>query len=154
MAHQTYPLAWVEIDLPDYTMGDTRVKRKARLTEFHYTQSAQGITLTLLTEVVPFGANAQGLSAELRSALFRSYEVALHGDYDTLVNAATGDILAALPSWLTAEARAAKIATFEGVCDTQLQAEYFLKMRDTGTINMRAEWMRYMRTAAAVGRYD
>lgn len=152
MAPLLPPRSIIEVPVSDRVLGDTRIKQKARFTTLTHEQGLDGVSrATIRLVVTMYAAAGDDFGPALTAAGFSTRTVDLTAANDTLVDAATGEILAINTGQQPAE-WAAIVASFPQ--DTMLQGDFFEYLRDhglPGTIRQLLE--HHIQQADAMGRF-
>lgn len=141
----------ISLRVADRVVGDTRICQLATLRAFHHTQAANGAgTVTVEVEVALFAAQGQELGPALTGGGFSTRIVRLGGDNLTLVDAATGDVLATR----TNESEPDWQAILDSFAQpTMLQGDFFLYLRDNQTVAIGELIRTHIQRADALGRF-
>lgn len=151
----------LEIPVSDHVNGSTVVKQKARFTKLTHVQQADGVcTVVVSTEVTMYGADpdsADGYGPALQGSGFFSYPKHLSADNNTVVDVATGAILA-IRRERTAEQAAHTDEEWAAICASypqpvMLQGDYFEYVRQNEPIKIADLILLHMQQADAMGRY-
>ena len=145
-----YTTTQIEIPVTDRVFNDTTIKQKAVFTTLTHTQNEKS-SKAVIEVLVSMYANDNGdYGQKLSGQGFSPYFSKLGADNDTIVNAQTGEILLVR----TDESDALWQARADMHPDTVMfQADFFLMLRDTQTIEIGNLIKQHITQADALGRF-
>ena len=153
MALLPYPRPQIIVRVANRELGDTRIAQLATFCGFHHVQAPNSVGSVLIEVVVAMFSLAGTEPGEpLLGEGFSSRIVHLVGDNLTLVDAATGALLATRASSESDEAWQAIVDGFSQ--DTMLQGDFFLALRENGLPGTISEMIRQnIQQADGMGRF-
>jgi len=146
----TYIPGLIELAVSDRIQDDTIIKQKVRFVSLLHSQDQSGVCVALIRVLVfPFSAAAGDFGAPLTGPYARAYETELVADNQTLVDAATGEIVA-IRYLLTAEQWQDMLASER---QTMLQGDFFHYLRENADVRIGDMIRQHIAQANAMGRF-
>ncbi len=151
MARIPFTRTLIEVPVADRRIGDTLIKQKFRFTTLTHEQNLDGVCRVAINGVVTMYASEGGeYGPALTAAGFTARPVTMAADNQTLVDAATGAILAIQQDESAAE-WAARINSFPQ--DTMLQGDFFEYLREHADVRIGDLIRQHIAQADALGRF-
>ncbi|WP_375418138.1 hypothetical protein [uncultured Hymenobacter sp.] len=158
MPQQPYPHDPILLDVCDRRQGDLLVKQRVEFLRLTHDDSQRGFPSARIDlKIWLYSPDGDGYGERLQYPLPDSYPDFLTADNDTLVDVSDpaspdfGRILAIRSPEFGADWEAEQ-AKFEHL-PTMLQGNFFLLVRDTQQINLRALLLHHIQQADAMGRF-
>jgi hypothetical protein len=147
MPLHSYQPETIIVRVADIEQGDTRYCQLARFTTLAHSQAASAEAAVVITVTVALHEMlADGTPGEpLNRRGITTYDVALQTDNDTLVDMATGGIIAARQPGETSDAWRARADSYEQ--DVMFQTTYFCFLRDNFPIQIGEMVRQHIRAA-------
>ena len=160
----TSPRAFIDLRLADLVQADTRFGQVARFRRLVHEQDAAGVcSVQIETQILVYCLVGQELGERLPDTRFVTLSVNLKGNNHTLVEAATGKILAIRDVPENAGSPVtpgtADAAEWGELCRSydqgaMLQGDWFETVRDTQPVPIGAWILVNMQQAARMGRFS